>query len=155
MNSFGVLALRVLSCGQEAYMANESTSFGDQRADESSLGEKISNTATQVKEKVTDLGQTAAEKINENRDAAAGGLDKAAATLHDKADSLPGGEKVASLAHATAEKLSSTADYVREHDVNRMMTDVETLVKNNPGPSLLAAAVVGFLVGRAFSSSND
>jgi hypothetical protein len=32
-----------------------------------------------------------------------------------------------------------------------MMADVETLVKNNPGPALMAAAVVGFLVGRAFS----
>jgi hypothetical protein len=32
-----------------------------------------------------------------------------------------------------------------------MMGDVETLVKNNPGPSLLAAALFGFLVGRAVS----
>ena len=87
-------------------------------------------------------------------DAAAGKLDKAASALHEKAESLPGGEKVSSLAHATAEKLSSTADYVREHDVKRMMADVETLVKNNPGPSLLAAVAVGFLVARAFSSND-
>jgi ElaB/YqjD/DUF883 family membrane-anchored ribosome-binding protein len=72
--------------------------------------------------------------------------------LDEKAASLPGGEKVTSLAHATADKLSSTADYVREHDVNQMMSDVETLVKNNPAASLLTAAVVGFLVGRAFTS---
>ena len=135
-------------------MPNKSTSFGDTVADEPSLGEKLSDTATQVKDKVSDLGRTAADKIDENRDATAGGLDKAAAALHEKAESLPGGEKVTNLAHATAEKLSSTADYVREHDVNRMMADVETLVKNNPGPSLLAAAVIGFLVGRAFSSND-
>ena len=61
---------------------------------------------------------------------------------------------VTSLAHATADKLTSTASYVRDHDVNQMMADVETLVKNNPGPSLLAAAVIGFLVGRAFSSND-
>jgi ElaB/YqjD/DUF883 family membrane-anchored ribosome-binding protein len=36
-----------------------------------------------------------------------------------------------------------------------MMGDVETLVKNNPGPALLVAAAIGFLVGRAFSSSNN
>jgi hypothetical protein len=35
-----------------------------------------------------------------------------------------------------------------------MMADVETLVKNNPGRSLLAAGVIGFLVGRAFSSND-
>ena len=120
----------------------------------STVGEKISDTATQVKDKVANLGRTAADKIDENRDAAATGLEKAASALHEKADSLPGGEKVTSLAHATAEKLSSTADYVREHDVNKMMADVETLVKNNPGPSLLVAAALGFLVARAFSNND-
>jgi ElaB/YqjD/DUF883 family membrane-anchored ribosome-binding protein len=136
-------------------MPNKGTSLRDPVADEpSTAGEKLSDAAGQVKEKVSDLGRAAADKIDENRDAAAGGLDKAASALHEKAERLPGGEKVASLAHATAEKLSSTADYVREHDVNRMMADVETLVKNNPGPSLLAAAVIGFLVGRAFSSTD-
>jgi ElaB/YqjD/DUF883 family membrane-anchored ribosome-binding protein len=136
-------------------MSNTATSFRDPFQDESStMGEKISDTASQVKDKMSNLGHTAADKIDQNRDAAAGGLEKAAVTLHEKAESLPGGERVASLAHATAEKLSSTAGYVREHDVNRMMSDVETLVKNNPGPSLLAAAAIGFLVGRAFTSND-
>ena len=136
-------------------MPNESTYFEPPVADEaSSLGEKLSNTTTQVKDKVADIGRTATDKIDQNRDAAAGRLDKAAATLHETAENLPGGEKVTSLAHATAEKLSSTAAYVRGHDVNRMMADVETLVKNNPGPSLIAAAFVGFLAGRAFSSND-
>jgi ElaB/YqjD/DUF883 family membrane-anchored ribosome-binding protein len=111
------------------------------------------DTATQVKEKVSDLGRTAADKIDENRGAAASGLEKAASTLHEKAESVPGGEKVTRFAHATADKLSSTAEYVREHDVKRMMGDVEALVKNNPGPSILVAAVFGFLVARAFSNN--
>ena len=116
--------------------------------------ENISETATQVKDRISELSHKAAEKIDDSRDAAAGGLDTAATTLHEKAESLPGGEKVANVAHATAEKLTSTADYVREHDVSRMMSDVETLVKNNPGPSLLAAAAVGYLLGRAFTSND-
>ena len=136
-------------------MPNKTTSFRDPAADKAAtIGETLSDTAAQVKDKVSDLGRTAADKIDENRDAAAGGLEKAASAVHEKAASLPGGEKVSSLAHATAEKLSSTADYVREHDVKRMMGDVETLVKNNPGPSLLAAVAVGFLVARAFSSND-
>ena len=136
-------------------MPNKGTSLRDPVADEpSTVSEKLSDAAGQVKDKVSDLGRAAADKIDENRDAAASGLEKAASTLHENAESLPGGEKVSSLAHAAAEKLSSTAGYVREHNVNRMMADVETLVKNNPGPSLLAAVVIGFLVGRAFSSSD-
>jgi hypothetical protein len=136
-------------------MPTQNTSFGTPVAEElSTLGERISDTATQVTDKVTDLGRTAADRIDKNRDATAGGLDKAASALHEKAESLPGGEKVTGLAHATADKLTSAAGYVRAHDVNQMMADVGTLVKNNPGRSLFAAAVIGFLAGRAFSRND-
>lgn len=134
-------------------MPNQPTSFGSV-AEEPNLGEKITDVAMQVKDKVSDLGHTAADKIDENRGAAAGGLDKAASALHEKAESLPGGKKVTSLSHATADRLSVTADYVRNHDVNGMIADVRTLIKSNPGRSLLAAAFVGFFVGRAFSSND-
>ena len=55
------------------------------------------------------------------------------------------------FASAAAERLSTTADYMRTHDAKRMVADVETVVKNNPGPALLAAAVFGFVVGRALT----
>jgi hypothetical protein len=70
------------------------------------MGEKLSDTAAQVKE-VSDFGRTAADKIDENRDAAAGGLDKAASALHEKAESYPAAKRLNGLAHATAEKLNS------------------------------------------------
>jgi ElaB/YqjD/DUF883 family membrane-anchored ribosome-binding protein len=112
-------------------------------------GDALSERAAQVKDKVSDMARTAADTIDKRRSTAADGLETAASTLHEKAGSLPGGERVNELARTAAEQLSSTADYVRTHNVSRMMTDVETLVKNNPGPSLVAAAVFGFLVGRA------
>ena len=122
--------------------------------DPSTVSEKLSQTAAQVTDKMSDLGRSAANRIDESRDAAAGGLEKAASALHEGAESLPGGEKVSHLAHAAAEKLNSTAGYVREHNLNKMMADVENLVKNNPGPSLIAAAVIGFLAARAFSNND-
>ena len=131
-------------------MSNKSTTVDESR----SVTEKVSDAATEVKDKVADLGRTAAGKINENRGAAASGLERAASTVHETAASLPGGEKVAELAHSTADKLTTTAEYVRDHDVNSIMTDVERLVKNSPGPALLIAGVIGFLVGRAFTSND-
>ncbi len=136
-------------------MPDQSTTFPTDFSDAGSMvSDKLSDAATQAKAKVSNLGRTAADKIDQNRDAAAGGLASAASTLHEKADALPGGEKVTSLAHTAADKLSSTADYVRQNDVNSMMSDLERLVKNNPGQSLLAAAVVGFLLGRTFTSND-
>jgi ElaB/YqjD/DUF883 family membrane-anchored ribosome-binding protein len=106
----------------------------------STVSDKVAETATQVK-----------DTVDANRNVAAQGLEQAASTIRDKAGSLPGGDTVTDLAQTAADKLTATAGYVRETDVNTMMADVETLVKNNPGPALMAAAVVGFLVGRAFS----
>jgi ElaB/YqjD/DUF883 family membrane-anchored ribosome-binding protein len=105
----------------------------------------------QAKAKASELGQQAADRIDEKRGTAAGGLDSAAAALHDKADSLPGGERVASAAHTAAEAVGTAAEYVRENDVRSMLADAQRLVKNNPGPALLIAAALGFLVARTLS----
>jgi hypothetical protein len=83
--------------------------------------------------------------------AAAGGLDSAAAALHGKADSLPGGEKVANATHVAADAVGTAADYVRDNNVKNMLADVQRIVKNNPGPALLIAAALGFLIARTFS----
>jgi ElaB/YqjD/DUF883 family membrane-anchored ribosome-binding protein len=115
------------------------------------MADSTASTISRAKAGAAGIGQAAAEKIDENRSAAAGGLDSAASTLYEKADSLPGGESVKGAAHTAADALSSTADYVRENDVKSMLADVQKIVKNNPGPALLTAAVLGFLVARTFS----
>jgi ElaB/YqjD/DUF883 family membrane-anchored ribosome-binding protein len=97
------------------------------------------------------VGKAAGEKLDEGRSATAGGLDSAASALHQNADRLPGGDSVTRAAHTAADALSSSADYVRENDLKSMLADVQKIVKNNPGPALLTAAVLGFLVARTFS----
>jgi len=100
---------------------------------------------------MTDAAGDAATAIDESRSTAADGLDSAASALHDRADDLPGGETVRHLARATANRLSTSADYVRSHNAKRMVADVETFVKGNPGPALVVAAAFGFLFARALS----
>jgi ElaB/YqjD/DUF883 family membrane-anchored ribosome-binding protein len=115
------------------------------------VGDAADATVSKVTDKVTATAAQAKDTVDANRNVAAHSLEQTASAIREKADSLPGGERVTELAHTAADKLTATAGYVRETDVNTMMADVETLVKNNPGPALMAAAVVGFLVGRAFS----
>lgn len=67
------------------------------------------------------------------------------------ANTLPGGEKVANAAQATANAVRVAGDYVRDNDAKAMVADVQTLVKNNPGPALLIAVALGFLMARTFS----
>lgn len=112
--------------------------------------ENISGAVTTAKAKVEEFGRAAADKFDEGRAGAADALSSAASSLHDKAANFTAGQKVVDMAHSTADKMEATADYVRKHDMNEMMADVQTVIKSHPGPSLLAAVVVGFLAGRAF-----
>ena len=125
------------------------------------MAAKMSDTAQSVKETMTDAANSARQKvaetgrqttgrIDEKRGPTADALQNAASTLHEKAEDLPGGQSVKSAAHSAADKLESTAGYIREHDIRAMLSDVEDVVKRNPGPSLLIAAGIGFLIGRAF-----
>lgn len=113
------------------------------------MGSQVSDTAEQAADKARNFGRSAADAIDQKRGAAASGLDSAASTLRSRR--LPGGERVAGIAQGAADRLSSTATYVREHDVESMMSDVKVVVRRNPGPALVVAAVVGFLLGRALS----
>jgi ElaB/YqjD/DUF883 family membrane-anchored ribosome-binding protein len=115
------------------------------------IGEQAANRANEARESVSDMARSATDKVNQGRETAADQLENAASTVHDRADQLPGGPKVKEFAHAAADRLSSTADYMRSHDARRMLADGETLVKNNPGPALVVAAAFGFLLGRALS----
>jgi ElaB/YqjD/DUF883 family membrane-anchored ribosome-binding protein len=149
------LARHVLLHSQEHTMQGNATSFNDDiEAAASTVSEQVSDTTREIRNKASDVGSAASDRIDKNRDAAADGIDKAASALHENAESLPGGEKVARVAHTAADKLGASAQYIREHDSTRMMADVQRLVKNNPGPSLLVAALAGFLVGRAFHRNN-
>ena len=82
------------------------------------------------KGKAAEMGQKVADTIDQNRGAAASGMESAASVLREKADTLPGGGKVANAAHATADAVGVAADYVRDersenHDGGRAATREE------------------------------
>lgn len=133
------------------YSGAESTSATEKLTETAqNVKDKVTGAASAARDKVSDAGRQASEQIDAKRGPAADSLQSAASALHEKADSLPGGETVKSVAHSTADKLESTAGYIREHDVQAMLSDVQDMVRRNPGPSLLVAATIGFLIGRAF-----
>ncbi len=53
--------------------------------------------------------------------------------------------------HAAADKRDDMAAYLRDHDINRMILVLGRAVRNYPGPTLIAASVVGFLLGRTLN----
>jgi ElaB/YqjD/DUF883 family membrane-anchored ribosome-binding protein len=99
----------------------------------------------------TTPAQNGTSTIDGGKDSVARGIDSAASRLREKANSLPGGERVASAANRTADVMETAADYVANHDIREILSEVRQLVKKHPGATLLTAAAAGFLLVRALS----
>ena len=112
-------------------MANDMTS---------TLKEQVAEAAGTAQENAAEFGRSVESAVNDTRKPAADALESTAAALRQRVSGL----------RVAAGKLESTADYVREHDARGMLGDLGRFVKSHPGKSLVSAAVVGFLVGRAF-----
>jgi hypothetical protein len=93
-----------------------------------------------------------ADEIDRRRRAAAAAIKSAAQSLDEKADDLPGGARVAEIAHGAANKLNSTANYIRRRNLSAMSRDVRKVVRDNPVPALIGAAALGFLLAKIFAS---
>ena len=117
----------------------------------STIGRQVVDATREARASVSDMARAASATAESGRVAAADKLAGAASTVRQHADDVPGGPRVQEFAHAAADRLSSTADYLRSSDATRMRSDVEAVVKNNPGPALLVAAMFGFLLGRALT----
>ena len=110
-------------------------------------GDRASEMARQAKDKASEFGRNAVNKIDQGRQQAASALENTAHSLRTNVNQS--GDRMTTLANATATGLQSTADYMRQHDMNGMMNDAGAVIKRNPGMSLIAACAVGFLLGSA------
>jgi hypothetical protein len=127
--------------------ANQPDQPGTSRLDD--VKDRVSQMASVTKDKAGQIAGSVSEKLDEQRENAADGLGRFASTLHDKAESVPGGPKMANVTHSIADGMESTATYLREHDFSRMGEDVLKVCRKYPAQSLVAALAVGFLVGRS------
>ena len=82
-----------------------------------------------VRSQVSETARTVKDAIDETRRTATRSIKSAASAVRDTANELRLGR----------------------NDLNRIAKDLTTVIKNNPGPSLLLAAAFGFVVGRAMT----
>jgi hypothetical protein len=127
--------------------SNNATQTGSQAVND--VKDRVSDMTSKVKDKAGQMAETVSEKLGQQRENAADTLGRAASTLHEKADSVPGGPKVVNLTHNIAGGMESTASYLRGHDFSAMGKDLMDVCRRYPTQSLVAALTVGFLIGRS------
>lgn len=111
---------------------------------------------TDTQEKVTDKAHEQAENTREmadqQRERAVHGMERAAEGLREHSEQIPGGQRTTDMANRAAEQVEGVATYLQDADMSAVMKDVERVVRDHPRESLIAAAAVGFLVGRSMRS---
>jgi ElaB/YqjD/DUF883 family membrane-anchored ribosome-binding protein len=108
--------------------------------------EKIGERATELKTSLADKLQEGAEKL---RQRARGGAQYAGAT-GDGGVGIAQNDKMSQLTDKVAGGMQSTADWVRNADLESVKGDIERQVKEHPARSLVVAVGVGYLLGKAF-----
>lgn len=120
--------------------------------DQQGMQETAQQKAEEVREMASDKMNQVADRADQQRERAAGGMQQAADQIRQRADQIPGGERGQQFAHTAADKMESAAGYMRSTDVSGMARDLEAVVRDHPKESLIAAAAIGFFVGRALRS---
>lgn len=103
----------------------------------------IGETLAETRQQAEALGRATARKLDRARRCTADALADSASSVRDA------GETIDSMAGDAADTLDSTAAYVRRHDVNGMLVDLQRIIRHHPGSVAAGAAVAGFLFGLA------
>jgi len=112
------------------------------RSTAASMKKNIADRTDEAKVSLNDLKRKAADKLEDSCQSTAKALEWTAANLHSRAN------QISDFTHSAADRLQDTAKYFRESDVEHMADDVQKVVRRYPGRSLVAAAILGFLIGR-------
>lgn len=147
---------------------------GSQRGDSSfdfegnaqELKEKAKGALDTANEKVSEVGSGVRQKAGVARDKLVGALEAGAERLRDRGNS-PGGAayagagaegsvavtsdgKMSQVSDKLATGMQASADWLRDADLDGLKSGIERQVKEHPGRTLLIAAGLGYLIGRAF-----
>jgi ElaB/YqjD/DUF883 family membrane-anchored ribosome-binding protein len=109
------------------------------------MKQRLSGATTQVRDKASEFGRTAKESIDRNMHSAAGAFESAASAIRRRMPQSEG--RMSGMASTTANKLDSTARYMRDHNSGDLYRDFENWARRSPGAAIGTAAGLGFLLG--------
>lgn len=122
-------------------------SAGDRLA---GVGSKAREGVGNAKDRLATVLESGAERLRDR--AHPGGATLAGATAEGGSAALTEG-RVAHVSDKVAGGMQATADWLRDADLDGLKSTIETQVKEHPGRTLLIAAGLGYLIGRAFRNN--
>lgn len=107
--------------------------------------------AGQVGDALSSAAGTVSHKAEDATSAVGSGIQQVASKVRDMG---PEQGMLGSATRTVADAIDETGRYIHDKNLSGMVDDVTGLIRRNPLPAVLIGLGVGFLIGRALSSSN-
>ena len=121
---------------------------------EQSLADKAKSGLGGAREKASELKATLADKLEAGaqklRSQQQGGQFAGAGAYGESANVGAESGRMGQVNDKLAQGMQSTADFIRNADLDSVKSGIEKQVRENPGRTLLIAAGIGYLLGKAF-----
>ena len=114
------------------------------------VGSTIREKTGTAKDKLADALESGAERLRERSQ---GNATFAGAT-GDGSTSIATDSKLGQVSDRVAGGMDATAQWLRDADLDSMKTGIERQVREHPARTLLIAAGLGYLIGRAFRNNS-
>ncbi len=145
--------------------------FGTESNSESQQSQGFTDRARDIagsaQDKLADVGSTVRDRAGNLKNSLADALDSGANRLRQRSGSqndlagattsgsvaLENDGRMTQVSNKVANGMESTADWLRDADLDGLRTGLERQVKDHPGRTLLIAAGLGYLIGKAFRNN--
>jgi hypothetical protein len=131
-----------------------SASAGESSSSESGVKGRVRNVASSVRDKASNIPsiiadglERGANALRQNRGTSG---DSASGAASGSSMALANDPSIAAVTDTLASGMQSSAEWLRDADIDKIKSDVEKQVKEHPGRTLLIALGAGYLLGKAF-----
>jgi hypothetical protein len=131
--------------GAERAAGDSSASFSEP---EGGIKSRVKNVASSVKDKASGLPSIIADGLEAGANALRQNRGAAAGTTAGSSVALTSDSSIAAVTDTLASGMQSSADWIRDADVEKIKAGVEKQVKEHPARSLLVALGAGYLIGK-------
>ena len=150
--------------GTQGFAGSDPTT-GDSQSDGSPMSDRARNIAGSAKDKLADVGSAARDRAGNIKNSLADALESGAEKLRHRSGGQEGSlagttasgsvaleddGRLTAVTTRVATGMQSSADWLREADIDGMKLGIERQVKEHPGRTLLIAVGLGYLIGKAF-----
>lgn len=126
---------------------NSSNGIDQSGSDQGGVGARVKGVASTVRQKASTLPALIADGLEAGANAL---RQNKVATVSDTGSSASGDSSITAVTDTLATGMQSSADWIRDADLDKLKSGVEKQVKEHPARSLLVALGAGYLIGKAF-----